>query len=154
MKKNNMGNSETFSFNIYKSDEFQNQYSEYFLSSLKDQLSFYYSKEDFVYFRKFFAFFNQPQFSFDEYLVAYDKYTKYFEENSKSLPAFVDDPRKFLQLLYDCNIISVVEGNGQFFHFSYREKDATNVAPEVLYGPEYSYRFHYGLYKKNNMGRF
>ena len=154
MKRNNMGNRESFDYTIYKSDEFQNQYSEYFLSSLKDQLSFYYSEEDFKHFRKFFDFFNEPQFSYEEYLATYEKYIEYILNNANELPAFVDEPKKFLQLLYDCNIVAAIENNGQFFHFAYREKDVTNVAPEVLYGPEYSYRFHYGLYKKNNMGRF
>lgn len=154
MKRNNMGSRETFDYGVYKSDEFQNQYSEYFLSSLKDQLSFYYSEEDFKHFKKFFDFFTEPQFTFEDYLDSYEKYIEYILNNADELPEFVDDPKKFLQLLYDCNIVAAIEKNGQYFHFSYREKDATNVAPEVLYGPEYSYRFHYGLYKKNNMGRF
>ena len=58
MLEQNAGNAQTFDYNAYNSDRFQNAYSEYFLSSLKDQLSFYYSEEDYRHFRKFFDFFD------------------------------------------------------------------------------------------------
>lgn len=53
MMRNGLGDNNSFSEDIYKSDEFQNAYSEYFMSSLKDQLSFYYSIDDFNHFIKF-----------------------------------------------------------------------------------------------------
>lgn len=56
MLERDLGNAQTFDYNTYNSDRFQNAYSEYFLSSLKDQLSFYYSEEDYKHFRKFFDF--------------------------------------------------------------------------------------------------
>ncbi len=59
MKRHNKGNKLQFSYEIYNSDEFQNLYSEYFLSSLKDQLSFYYSETDFTHFKKGFLTFSQ-----------------------------------------------------------------------------------------------
>ena len=154
MKRNRCGNLTVFSYDIYKNDEFQNIYSEYFLSSLKDQLAFYYSEEDYKHFIKFFKYFSFSKFSYDEYLVAYNKHTEYILNNAKELPKFIEDPKEFLQFLYDCNIIAAVEGDGDFFHFSYREKSTTNIAPEVIYGKNVSYRFHYGLYKKANFGRF
>lgn len=77
MIEHNLGSDQKFSYEIYNSDHFQNVYSEYFLSSLKDQLSFYYSEEDYRHFRKFFDFFDDPQFTFDEYIAAHDKYVDY-----------------------------------------------------------------------------
>ena len=151
--KNEDGNSK-FDYDVYNSDLFQNQYSEYFLSSLKDQLSFYYSEEDYKHFRKFFDFFDSPQFSFEEYQESYKKYVDYILDNAKEIPRFVEDPKVFLQLLYDSNVITAIEEDGKYFHFSYREKSPSNIAPEVLYGPDYLYRFHYGLYKKAKMGRY
>lgn len=148
------GNNRHFSYNAYTSNRFQNAYSEYFLSSLKDQLSFYYSEEDYRHFKKFFEFFNEPEFTYDEYHTAYEKYVEYILDNAKEIPKFVEDPKEFLQLLYDSNIIAAIEPNGKFFHFSYREKSITNIAPEVLYDNRMSYRFHYGLYKKTRMGRY
>lgn len=154
MKRRRLGNSTAFSYDIYNSDEFQNIYSEYFLSSLKDQLAFYYSEEDYKYFIKFFDYFSSSQFSFNEYQAAYQQYIDYILDNASDIPPFVEDPKEFLQLLYDCNIITAIEGKGEYFHFSYREKSTTNISPEVLYAKDTSYRFHYGLYKKAHFGRF
>jgi len=154
MIEKDMGYNEIFDVGIYNSNRFQNEYSEYFLSSLKDQLSFYYSDEDFSHFKKFFDYFENPQFSFSEYNIAYEKFSNYILENAENIPKFIEDPKLFLQFLYDCNIIAAVEGAGEYFHFSYREKSPSNIAPKVLYGDDYSYRFHYGLYKKAKMGRY
>ena len=156
MKEQNMSNKNEFDIAVYKSDRFQNIYSEYFLSSLKDQLSFYYSEEDYIHFKKFFDFFEAPQFSFSEYESAYKKFENYILDNAKEIPKFVEDKKAFLQFLYDCNVVTAIEikRDGNFFHFSYREKGPSNIAPEVLYGEEYSYRFHYGLYKKAKMGKY
>ena len=152
-----LGDEQKFDYGTFDSDLFQNDYSEYFLSSLKDQLSFYYSDADYKLFIKFFDYFSTPQFSFDEYQKAYEKYVDFILDTIKSeteIPHFVEDPKEFLQLLYDSNIITAIEGNGMFFHFSYREKSTSNIAPEVPYEKTISYRFHYGLYKKTKMGRY
>lgn len=154
MLERDLGNSQIFDYTTYNSDRFQNAYSEYFLSSLKDQLSFYYSEEDYKHFKKFFDFFDEPQFSYERYQTVYDKYVDYILENAKEIPQFIEDPKQFLQLLYDSNVIAAIEDNGRYFHFSYREKSPSNIAPEVPYGKGMQYRFHYGLYKKAQMGRY
>lgn len=154
MLERDLGSMTTFDYNAYNSDRFQNAYSEYFLSSLKDQLSFYYSEEDYKHFRKFFDFFDDAQFTYEEYKNAYNRYVDYILENAKEIPQFVEDAKKFMQLLYDSNVITAIEDDGRYFHFSYREKSPSNIAPEVPYGENIKYRFHYGLYKKVRMGRY
>lgn len=156
MKQKGLFNESKFIFQVYNSDLFQNQYSEYFLSSLKDQLSFYYSDDDFKLFIKFFDYFSEPQFSFEDYHKAYDKFVDEILDNKqiKDIPKFFEDPKEFLQLLYDSNIITAIENCGEYFHFSYREKSISNIAPEVPFNNNISYRFHYGLYKKTKLGRF
>lgn len=154
MLSENKGDLLYFDYNAYNSDKFQNDYSEYFLSSLKDQLSFYYSDEEYQHFRKFFDFFNEPQFSYNKYKESYNKFVEYILNNAKDIPVFVEDEKKFLQFLYDCNVITAIEGNGSYFHFSYREKSPSNIAPKVPIADNVSYRFHYGLYKKTKMGRY
>ena len=141
-----------FNYDVYNSDRFQNQYSEYFLSSLKDQLSFYYSEDDYRHFKKFFDFFIRPQFTYTEYMDAYNKFVDYICDNAKEVPQFVDAPKTFLQLLYDSNVITAIERG--YFHFSYREKSLSNIVPEVPFGDNVKYRFHNGLYKKTRMGRY
>lgn len=157
MSKENLGDESSFSQDVFESDEFQNNYSEYFMSSLKDQLSFYYSNVDFEHFLKFFDFFSDSNFTYDEYISNYEKFIDYILDNAKEIPEFVDDSQKLLQLLYDCNIITAIEsdGNGNsYFHFSYREKNSANISPKVWKGENVTYRFHYGLYKKARMGRY
>jgi len=56
MERDGYNDAIEFSKRIYESDDFQNAYSEYFMSSLRDQLSFYYSVEDFNHFVKFFDY--------------------------------------------------------------------------------------------------
>lgn len=157
MMQKNLADNKVFSKNIYESDAFQNAYSEYFMSSLKDQLSFYYSVDDFNHFVKFFDYFHDSDFTYQEYLSNYEKFIDYILGNAKSIPEFVDEPTKFLQLLYDSNIIAAVEiyNEKPFFHFSYREKSISNIEPRVPIDEEnVHYRFHYGLYKRAKFGRF
>ena len=154
MVNRNLTEATKFDYKVFNSNQFQNEYSEYFLSSLKDQLSFYYSEEDYRFFIKFFDFFDDPQFSYSDYLAAYDKLVDHILDKATEIPNFVDDSKEFLQLLYDSNIICAIEDEGKYLHFSYREKSTSRISPEVLYGENISYRFHYGLYKKARMGRF
>lgn len=150
------GHMRCFDYSVYNSDLFQNAYSEYFLGSLKDQLAFYYSEDDFKHFKHFLALFNRSGFSFQEYQEIYKKYIDYIFDNAKEIPEFVDDPKRFMQLLYDSNVVCAVESinNNKYFHFSYREKCPTNISPEVPYSENVEYIFHYGLYKESNWGRF
>lgn len=156
MKKDGLGASKTFSLECFESDEFQNNYSEYFLSSLRDQLSFYYSSDEFDHFLKLFDYFESADFSYSEYNSNYEKFGDYILENVDEIPEFVDDPKKLLQLLYDCNIITAIQrkGDNQYFHFSYREKNSANINPKVPIGEGITYRFHYGMYKKAQFGRY
>ena len=157
MLRDGLGDEMEFSFNIYQNDDFQNAYSEYFMSSLKDQLSFYYSIEDFNHFIKFFDYFRDSDFSYEEYYQLYEKFTDYILTNASDIPEFVDDPKKFLQLLYDSNVIAAIENCGEpnaYYHFSYRENSISNIEPKVPVDTNVSYRFHYGLYKRAKFGRF
>lgn len=157
MRKNGCGEEKAFDRNIFAGDEFQNRYSEYFVSSLKDQLSFYYSSENFENFLNFFNYFKEARFEYADYLGHYEAYLADLRKNGEQVPGFFEDGKKLLQLLYSCNVIAAVEVNENgktFFHFSYREKDSSNINPKVPTGDNVSYRFHYGLYKKNKMGRY
>ncbi len=156
MKKDGLGDNIKFSKKRFESDEFQNNYSAYFLSSLKDQLSFYYSSDEFDLFLKLFDFFDDTDFSFSDFSVIYEKFCDYILENAQDIPNFVDDSKKLLQLLYDSNVIAAIEKKGDqpYFHFSYREKDSTNISPKVPIGENITYRFHYGMYKKARFGRY
>lgn len=157
MVNRSLGEEEEFLVSIFDSDEFQNIYSEYFMGSLKDQLSFYYSTDDYSIFLKFFDFFEKPDFTMKEYQKSYDQYIEYVKENSAEIPVFLDDNKKLLQLLYESNIIAAKSrdsNDNYFLSFAYREKNSSNVNPKIPIGNNISYIFHYGMYKKNKMGRY
>lgn len=156
MNRDGLGGKLKFCQSCFESDEFQNNYSTYFVSSLKDQLSFYYSSNEFELFLKFFDFFDDTDFSYEEYKMIYQKFCDYICENAQDIPDFVDNEKELLQLLYDCNIITALEKKGdyQYFHFSYREKNSANIAPKVPVGENITYRFHYGMYKRARLGRY
>jgi len=157
MERDGYNDAIEFSKRIYESDDFQNAYSEYFMSSLRDQLSFYYSVEDFNHFVKFFDYFTDSNFTYETYEKIYERFTEYILGNAEEIPEFVDDPKKFLQLLYDSNVIAAIENYGQpnvYYHFSYREKSISNIEPKVPIDDNVTYKFHYGLYKRAKFGRF
>lgn len=154
MKDCGKGNASKFDYSAFSSDTFQNAYSEYFMSSLQDQLSFYCSPDHFKFFRRFFDYFDDSSFTYQEYKQNYEKFIDYLLLNVSDIPSIYNDEKEFLQLLYNCNLITAIEGDGKFFHFSYREKSLSNINPIVLIDSDVSYRFHYGIYKKAKMGRY
>jgi len=134
--------------------DFQNKYSEYLMGSIKDQLAFYYNKDDYEMFLKFFTFLSsKANFSYDEYQEAYKKFEKYVIDNlHEDIPEFVESSDKFLQFLYDSNIICYMEEleNENFHRFCYRERSPSNISPKVRLGT--LYKIHYGLRKALNVG--
>lgn len=157
MLQKGMGKSKEFSMECFESNNFQNNYSDYFMSSLKDQLSFYYSGDEFKILIKFFDFFENADFTYQMFEQNYDKFVDYILDNANDIPAFVEDKKQLLQLLYDNNMIVAIEhtNNGNYyFHFSYREREIYNITPEIPDGNNITYRFHYGIYKKAKFGRY
>jgi hypothetical protein len=141
--------------------EFQNIYSEYLMGGIKDQLSFYYNKDDYDLFLKFFTFLNgRAEFTYKDYLNAYAEFNKYIlnthianmTDHNADLPEFVETAESFLQFLYDTNIVCFIENHEQeaFFRWCYRERSPSNITPKVGLGA--NYRIHYGLRKALNLG--
>ena len=142
-----------FTKKYFESYSFKNAYSEYLLSNIKDQLSFYYTQEDWEIFLRFFSLFNSKiEFKYEEYLAKYNEFLDIIFEKAKNLPEFIDTPEMFLQFLYDTNIICYIEDieYNNFFRWCYRERNSTNIKPKVKLGLRY--RFHYGLHKILNLG--
>lgn len=154
MLKNNQGNNLVFAEDEINSYAFKNSYSEYLMSGIKDQLSFYYSEKDYDMFLQFFNYFDGYfEFTYDEYKKAYKKFTDLILDKHDNIPEFVETEENFLQFLYEANIISYVEetDRGEFLHrWCYRERDISNFFPKVKIGLKY--RVHYGLLKALNLG--
>lgn len=134
--------------------EFVRKYSEYLLGEIKDQLSFYYTSNDYELFLKFFEYLKgKSKFSYDEYIGAYHNFVKYLDSNSIKKPKFSEAPDVFLQFLYELNVIFYIEklAGGNFIRLCLRERSPTNISPKVK--THQTYQVHYGLIEALNVGR-
>ncbi|WP_368029747.1 hypothetical protein [Arcobacter sp. s6] len=149
-------NKETFDFEDFENNTFKNNYSQYILGEIKDQLLFYYQQEEYELFLKFFEFLNgRPGFNYDEYLEIYSKYSKYIDSTSKSRPKFTATANEFLQFLYDLNIICYIEHSKdlseKFIHWCFKEKSYSNLSPKIKENREY--QIFYSLTKALKIGK-
>ncbi|MDX2271668.1 MAG: funZ protein [Cyanobacteriota bacterium] len=134
--------------------EFVRKYSEYLLGEIKDQLSFYYTENDYQLFLKFFEYLKgKSQFSYDDYLSAYQAFVGYLDSNSIRRPKFSEAPDVFLQFLYELNVIFYIEkvSGGNFIRLCLRERNPTNISPKVK--THQTYQIHYGLIEELNVGK-
>ena len=146
---------EHFSRNVFKSHEFNNAFSEYLMGGIKDHLAFYYTEDDYQLLLHFISLFkDNATFSYDFYCENYDRFCNYVLEKAKDLPEFIEEKDRFLQFLYDTNIICYIEPGPRepLYRWCYRERNLANMAPKVKIGQEY--RFHYGLLKALNLGPY
>jgi hypothetical protein len=139
----------------FEDSQFRAEYSDYLLGEIKDYLAFYHSDRDYSLFLKFFEFLNgKPQFNYDEFMFCYNQFADYIEKNSIEIPVFFESSDKFLQFLYDLNVICYVEKTEtgeQHVHWAYRERTYSNINPKVKEGV--SYTIHYGLQKAFDTGK-
>ncbi|HWB28716.1 MAG TPA: hypothetical protein VG738_24755 [Chitinophagaceae bacterium] len=139
----------------FENTDFKSQYSDYLLGEIKDYLSFYHSDRDYELFLKFFEFLNGAnQFSFSEYMYCYNEFADFIENNKIEVPFFFESSSKFLQFLFDLNVICYIEytqENEPHIHWSFRERTYSNLNPKIKEGVVYS--IHYGLQKAFNTGK-
>lgn len=139
----------------FEDSHFRRLYSEYLLGEAKDHLSFYYSDTDYKNFLKFFEFLRGKfSFSFDDYKHAYDEFVSFLAREKEHIPDFLETEIKFLQFLYELNIIFCVEEStdGKTFVFwCFRDRTVSNIAPRVK--TKCKYEIFYGLGKALNMGK-
>lgn len=134
---------------------FTRKYSDYLLGEVKDQLSFYFPAEDWEKFVNFFHYLDgHSRFTYAQYLDSHKRFTEFLKRNQEEIPKFALTADKFLQFLYDLNVISYIaetEDSEPFFGFCFRERSTTNIAPKVKTGVRYE--IHYGLMKALDLGK-
>nr|WP_319269106.1 hypothetical protein [uncultured Draconibacterium sp.] len=139
----------------FDSAMFRSKYSDYLLGEIKDYLAFYHSDSDYDLFLKFFEFLNgKAHFTHNDYMFAYNNFADYIEKNDIDVPPFFESSDKFLQFLYDLNIICYIEETDDaenHIHWAFRDRSYSNVNPKVKEGVKYS--IHYGLQKAFNTGK-
>jgi len=112
------------------------EFSDYLLGEIKNYSAFYMPQEDFNKYLKFFQYLNgRSRFSIREFDAAFVAFKSWAGGETFSATEYLRDAESLLQLFYDMNIIGYtenVEGGGEtFYHWSYRERSANNVAPKV-----------------------
>jgi len=133
--------------------DFQRRLSEYLLGEVKDQMYFYYSALDYELFLKFFSFLNGVnKFTYEDYRKAYIEFTRYVSENNLKKPDFFETAEKFLQFLYELNIICYVEDTSEesLFRWCFRERSHSNISPKIK--THLRYEIHYGFSKALHLG--
>lgn len=143
--------------NCFMEDEFyqsevQSRYSDYLMGEIKDYLTFYYSDNDYELFRKFFEFIDsKSEFSYVFFNSAFLRFEDYVAKNNISKPRFFETADTFLQFIYDLNIISYIEKDGQYnyIRWCFRERNYSNISPKVK--SNCTYQIHYGLTKNLNL---
>lgn len=134
---------------------FRTKYSDYLLGEIKDYLAFYHSDTDYEIFLKFFEFLNgKASFNYNEFMECYNLFANHIEKNEINVPVFFESSDKFLQFLFDLNIICYIEDTEDsqpHIHWSFRERTYSNINPKVKEGVRYS--IHYGLQKAFNTGK-
>lgn len=158
LKEIHINDTEKTSFTIsdFTSPTFKQKYSEYLMSEIRDQLSFYYTAKDYEAFLKFFEFLNgSVKFDYDEYSSAYGKLVEYIASINHNLPSFMNTANEFLQFLYELNIISyseIVDGHEKpFIHWCFKDRSYSNLSPKVKAGV--NYELFYGIGRSLNAGR-
>lgn len=144
-----------FSQEDFDDSVFRRNYADYLLGEVKDQLSFYYSSEDYEMFLKFFEYLNgKNKFTYEEYISAYTAHSKYMTDVGVICPRFMESPEKYLQFLYELNVICYIErteNNEPFIHWSFKERTYSNISPKVK--TEAEYEIFYGMSKSLNTGK-
>ena len=145
---------DVFSEKDFAHPDFRRKLSEYLLGEVKDQISFYHSTSDYELFLKFFEYLNGSyEFSYETYLFAYSSFIEFISENKKEKPVFFETADKFLQFLYDLNILCYVEEtiDEPFIRWCFRERNFSNISPKVK--THSRYEIHYGFSKALNLGK-
>lgn len=139
----------------FEDSVFRRNYADYLLGEVKDQLSFYYSRNDYEMFLKFFEFLEgKNRFNFEEYLQAFEKFQQYLDDASIKPPRFMSSAEEYLQFLYDLNVICYIErteNNKPFIHWSFKDRSYSNISPKIK--TEMDYEIFYGMSKSLNTGK-
>ncbi len=147
--------SASFPKSYLENRDITNEYAEYLLGELRDQLVFYYSEEEYEDFLQFFEFLKgNTRFDYDKYLEVHEDFLGDLESRNRETPEFMETANSFLQFLYEMNVISYIEDSengGSFIHWSFRERTLGKIAPKVK--ANCRYEVHYGLVPALNMGK-
>jgi hypothetical protein len=148
-----------FSEDVFDDRNITREYSSYLMQEIRDQLSFYYTNDEY---QQFLDFSNgylgkyvdrySRLFTYENFEKAHAEYLEYNKKNRiATLPSFATADLA-LQFMFDLNIFGWHEekvlrsGAKRYFtNYSFRQRSFANLRPKVPTGGEYV--MHYGVAK-------
>lgn len=136
VKQLKRGHENQVSTDILRNPHFTREYADYMLGEVRNYAAFYMPPGDFNRYIKFFQYLDgRSEFSFSDFSLAFNQFKNWLNGEHLSAIEYVRDPEALLQLFYDVNLIGyreeVGEDGEQHYHFAFRERTLTNVAPQV-----------------------
>lgn len=134
--------------------EFMRNFADYLLGEVKDQLSFYYSPDDYDLFIQFFEYLDgQATFDYETFLSAYNRFAKFLRKNGRTPPVFLETADRFLQFLYELNVVGFeLERQGEkFFQWCFRERTYADIRPKIQ--AHSLYHIHRGISRALHTGK-
>lgn len=139
----------------FEHNDTQNEISSYYIDEARDWCLHSFSAEAFETVLFFFQFLNgKSRFNYEEFKKTFDEYIQQVSEKNMEIFDEILDADKFLQLLFDLNMICYYDKTSDgksFFRFCYREREIYQLEPKVKVGV--SYGVHYALLKALNLGK-
>ncbi|MGD0027220.1 MAG: hypothetical protein ABSC37_21785 [Xanthobacteraceae bacterium] len=148
-----------FSKDVFEDRDIRKEYSSYLMQEIRDQLSFYYTNNEYQQFLDFNNGFLGKYvdrysriFAYDDFEKAHHDYLEYNKKNHiATLPSFATADIA-LQFMFDLNVLGYYEEktfrNGEkriFTNYSFRQRSFANLRPKVPSGGRYV--MHYGVAK-------
>ena len=136
VKRLGRGGEIRFVSDIVRNPDFTKEYADYLLGEVRNYSAFYMEQEDFFLYIKFFQYLDgKPEFRFEDFSKAFDKFKDWIRGETVKATEYLRDPEALLQFFFDINVLGYREIVGddaeKFFHFSFRERTLTNIAPKV-----------------------
>ena len=136
IKRLNRGSADHFDFDIVGNADFTKAYADYLLGEVRNYSAFYMGDTDFCLYIKFFQYLDgKSKFTFNDFENAFSRFKNWIRGETVKATDYLRDPEALLQFFYDINVIGYREDVGteseRFFHFSFRERTLSNIAPKV-----------------------
>ena len=158
-KNTGRGDSTSFEEDVFKNLNIRKEHSDYIMLEIRDQLSFYYTDEEYQQFLDFANGFlgkhidkRNRVVGYDDFCIAHADYLQYNERNNKTTVPSFSTADITLQFMFDLNVIGYYEEktlrSGEkrvFTNYSFRQRSFANLRPKVPTGSRYV--MHYGVAK-------
>lgn len=130
------GTENALSPDITSNPMFTKEYADYLYGEVRNYVAFYMGANDFDSYMKFFQFLDgKMEFDFDSFSAAFDKFKQWADGEKVEIDEYMRDAEALLQFFYDVNALGykeiMSEKGGVFYHFAYRERTLTNIAPKI-----------------------